>query len=299
MESSLWNTGIAMALYFAPILAMLLIVSAAKRFYQPKDRRNPLSAGLLRPVAHTLREQLDDVNGSLAAALTAITPLPLMLYVESSAQHNVVSLTILAVAALTGTLYFVVWLTRLVRKARDLRLGMDAEMAVGEELNTLMREGFWVFHDVPGDGPFNVDHVLVGPRGVFAVETKGRAKRIRATHDGHKVVFRDGKLEFPGWTETEPLAQARRNAAWLAKWLSSAVGETVQVQPVLAIAGWFIERKSRGDVGVISGKNPEGYFLKVQGFPLTDKQVQQIRHQLDQRCRDVVPRAYSTAPAKG
>ena len=39
-----------------------------------------------------------------------------------------------------------------------------------------MRDGFAVFHDVPGDKAFNVDHVVIGPQGVFAVETKGRGK---------------------------------------------------------------------------------------------------------------------------
>ena len=109
----------------------------------------------------------------------------------------------------------------------------------------------------------------------------------------------NGRLEFPGWTETQPLEQARRNAGWLGKWLSSAIGGSVRAQPVLALPGWYIDRKSRDEVAVINAKSPERYFTKAGGAELTDKQVQQIRHQLDFRCRDVPARAYIDKQATG
>jgi hypothetical protein len=39
----------------------------------------------------------------------------------------------------------------------NLRTGYDAELAVGQELDRLMRQGTIVFHDFPADG-FNLDH---------------------------------------------------------------------------------------------------------------------------------------------
>jgi hypothetical protein len=45
------------------------------------------------------------------------------------------------------------------REDDNLRAGYDAELAVGQELDKLMREGAWVFHDVPGEN-FNIDHVV-------------------------------------------------------------------------------------------------------------------------------------------
>ena len=42
-------------------------------------------------------------------------------------------------------------------------------------LEDLRAQGYAVFHDIPGDG-FNVDHALIGPAGIFAIETKTRAK---------------------------------------------------------------------------------------------------------------------------
>ena len=75
-------------------------------------------------------------------------------------------------------LIFAGWkLHALMRRYRTLKLGYEAEAAAAEELNRLMRHGYWVFHDVPGDKAFNIDHVVVGPNGVFGVETKGARSR--------------------------------------------------------------------------------------------------------------------------
>jgi hypothetical protein len=184
-------------------------------------------------------------------------------------------------------------IVRLVERARNLRLGLEAETAVGEELNLLMKQGFSVFHDIPGDKAFNVDHVVVGPNGVFAIETKGRAKLAgKGDKSAYSIELRDERLHFPDWVGREPLDQATRNADWLRKWLSSAVGEPISVKPVLVFPGWMVERKGKSDVAVISGKECLGYFPKAKVATLSPKQMQQIAHQLDARCRDVEPTTY-------
>ena len=282
------HEAIAMALYLGPMGLIIGLVKLARSLSQPKDRRNPLTRDLLREPGHTVRAELDDVRSDLVGMMAATSPLPLFAYVELQGQHwQTTWVVVFGVAVLAGFIYLVRSIFRLVKRARELHLGLDAEVAVGQELTTLMSEGFWVFHDVKGEGPFNVDHVVVGKHGVFAVETKGRAKRIREGGDGHRVTVKDGRLEFPGWVETKPLEQAKRSAVWLGKWLSSAIGEPVSVTPVLALPGWYIERRSRSDVAVINGKSPQGYFKNSGATAITEKQVLQIKHQLDARCRDV------------
>lgn len=281
-----------MALYLGPMGLIIGLVKLARRMYRPKDRRSPLTRELLREPGHTVRAQLDDVQSDLVAMMAATTPLPLFAYVELQGQQwQATWVVVFGIAVVVGLVYVVRSIFQLVKRSRRLRLGLDAEMAVGQELTTLMPEGFWVYHDVKADGPFNVDHVVVGKHGVFAIETKGRAKRIREDGEGHRVTVRDGRLEFPGWVETKPLEQARRSAAWLGKWLSSAIGEPVSVTPVLALPGWYIERRSRSDVAVINGKGAAGYFKNSGATTITEKQIMQIKHQLDARCRDVAVRA--------
>lgn len=158
-----------------------------------------------------------------------------------------------------------------------------------------MREGYFVFHDVHLNNSaddYNIDHVVIGASGVFAVETKGRSKLVQK---GGKVEFKvkyDGtQLIFPNKVEIEPIEQAKRQAISLQKWLSAAVGESVEVKPVLAIPGWFTE--GRGEVAIINGKNSAGYFNGARGQKLSDKLIIQIAHQLEQCSRNVKPQAYS------
>ncbi len=65
---------------------------------------------------------------------------------------------------------------RLIRdynSRRIKRLAYDGEVAVGQELQYLTDHV--AFHDFQA-GTFNIDHILVGASGVYAVETKARSK---------------------------------------------------------------------------------------------------------------------------
>jgi hypothetical protein len=172
----------------------------------------------------------------------------------------------------------------------NLRAGFVAELAVGQELDQLMRQGAVVFHDIPAD-KFNIDHVVISSEGVFAVETKGFTKPKQGRGKADATVVFDGKvLKFPTWTTKDPLDQADRQAAWLAKWLASAVGSAVRVLPVVALPGWFVERTGRGDVRVFNGKELAGLLKSRGAQPLSAQDVQRVAHQVEQRCRTVVPR---------
>jgi hypothetical protein len=177
-----------------------------------------------------------------------------------------------------------------------LRLAHDAELAVGQELNHLMSQGYQVYHDFPAP-KFNIDHILVGPAGVFAVETKARTKRMTGNGKGDAEVIYDGQcLKFPGWVEKRPLDQAADQASWLRKWLSSAVGESVDVRAVVTLPGWCVKRSSPQGILVINPKNFRTFLTRSRNKTLSDSMIQRIAHQLEQRCRDVEPKAYPTEP---
>lgn len=56
---------------------------------------------------------------------------------------------------------------------RSWRIGAVGEGRVGAELERLVRRGFRVLHSVPvGQRDSDIDHVVVGPPGVFTVNTK-------------------------------------------------------------------------------------------------------------------------------
>ncbi|BCM24156.1 hypothetical protein ZMTM_04150 [Methyloradius palustris] len=264
-------------------------------------RRNPITRDLLRSPGESLRIELDDVSVDLMLNM-AVTPLiPLILY--SGYLSNVVfgnikwgdlfSIVFYTLVGLGATLYSGRKMYQLANKKNKLSLGLDAELAVAQELNLLAHHSYWVFHDIPAEG-FNIDHVLVGPSGIYAIETKGRAKPIMKDGKADWNVNYDGKtLNFPGWQETKPIEQAQRQAKWLQQYLSGAVGESVSVIPGLALPGWFIKRTGRNGITVFNGKNAAQILFKTNSNLLPDKLIKQIAHQLDHRCRTVKPLALS------
>ena len=194
----------------------------------------------------------------------------------------------------SGFMSFFTWkLIKLLKKRNHLILGLDCERAVGQELNQLMQDGYRVFHDFPAEN-FNIDHVVIGATGVFAVETKGRAKPLK----GDVNIIYDGEgLQFPTHYERGPFEQVKRQADWLGKWLTSAVGAQVAVRPVLVFPGWFIERKKPGLL-IYNGKNPQSVY-KIKGeSTLSAEMIQRISHQVEQKCRDVEAVAYRKVKLK-
>ncbi|MDD5201071.1 MAG: nuclease-related domain-containing protein [Terrimicrobiaceae bacterium] len=173
---------------------------------------------------------------------------------------------------------------RVLSELRDYRLGFEGERDAGGHLDELMRDGFEVFHDVPFDN-FNIDHVLVGPRGVYSVETKTRRKS-RNTSAGFewRVFFTGDALEFSWGKDRFGLEQAARNAQTLQQWIYQSTREKVPVQPVLMLPGWMVERRARGSVTVINPKEARGLFGKAAPS-ISLETVGRIAFQLRQKSR--------------
>jgi len=126
---------------------------------------------------------------------------------------------------------------RVKREARIIRLGQQGELVVGQSLEELRAHGYQVFHDIPGDG-HNIDHVLVGPGGLFVIETKTRRKPggdARVTYDGiHLRVC--GQIP-----DRDPIAQTKAAAQEMKRIIRDGLGLDIQVRPVLVYPGWFID----------------------------------------------------------
>jgi hypothetical protein len=164
-------------------------------------------------------------------------------------------------------------------------------MAVAEELNKLMFNGYHVYDDFPAE-KFNIDHILIGPGGVFAVETKTRSKRNADRGKSSAEVTYDGKrLTFPKGYDVKTLMQAEAQASWLAKWLSSSVGEKVGVEPIVTLPGWYVKRIKPEGIRVLNPKKEiREYITSRQKAVLSDAMITRIVHQVDQRCRNIEPK---------
>lgn len=125
-----------------------------------------------------------------------------------------------AVVAATALLW-----RRGLRRVESYFKGARGEERVAGVLAALP-DAWHVFHDFAA-GRHHVDHVLVGPTGVYAVETKNW--RGRVTVERGEVIV-DGVL-----ADRAPLAQAARQADAVKAALKAA-GWTGEVAPVLCLA---------------------------------------------------------------
>lgn len=263
--------------------------------HQRSTRRNPLTCQMLRAPGESITHRIEKINEDVDVYLMATFFFPLVCYAVYTTQlifaDKQTSPLIFIIMGFAGLLFFGFRLIKFIKQRHNEYLGLDCERAVGQELNQLMLEGCRVYHDYFADG-FNIDHIVIGKNGVFAIETKGRAKKTTGNNrEDAKVVYDGHALRFPSWTETEPIEQAKRQAVWLSDWLTKAVGEKIPVTPALALAGWYVERKQKGII-IFNGKNPS-FIPKMQTeSSFSPEMIQRIAHQVEQRCRDVVPLAY-------
>jgi hypothetical protein len=130
--------------------------------------------------------------------------------------------------AIVATVVSAVVFFNLFKQFHNLNRGERGEIYVAELLDELRAFGYRVIPDITRDG-FNIDHVVVGPAGVFVVETKYRG--------GYGVIeFRNGEGLFVGGRkeEKDPLAQARGNAHEINRMIKEDCGVYQWVKPFVA-----------------------------------------------------------------
>ena len=122
-------------------------------------------------------------------------------------------------------------------------MGLRGERIVGEVLDGLRAKGYRVFHDIEEDG-YNIDHVIVGPAGVFAIETKTRAKpsgrQAKIVYDGHRVLVNG--IE----PDRDPVGQAKAASRRVRGIIKEMTGKDVFVNPVVLYPGWWVDPPPRG-----------------------------------------------------
>lgn len=271
------------------MLVLFGFVLWERRRRQARHERPPVREKLLRPAGHSLSRQIEELWDSFSTFAIAAGGFSVAFTIMSrsagkeSTAGLLVILTVMGLCAAVCTV--IAW--RKYVAIKQLRLGLLGEQVMAEHLQGLWADGCRVFHDVPGDGQWNLDHVVVGPPGVYAIETKCRTKKpSRNDLRDQDAVFDGAVIQFPWCKDAEAAGQARRNAKWLAGMLSKAIGEPVSVQPVVALPGWFVTLKMVSDVKVLSGDFVAN-FIATEKPKLSDKVIKQIAHELEQRCRDV------------
>lgn len=285
--------SVFMLFCFVPALLVLYIFR-----YQIRKKKSPLNIELLRSPGEALRNQIDKCNSDILEYFMYLVILPILMYTFTITQYSFfnrklgITYFILLGLFLLGAIFFLIKkLYKIFKQRNSLRVGYECELAVGQGLQVLAKYGFNIFHDFPAQKNFNIDHIAVGPQGVFAIETKGRAKFQKTENDNWKLEFDGEKLFFPGWIETKPISQAIRQARWLQTWIESSTGDKHYVTPVLAIPGWFIRQTKASELRITNGKSFD--FLAKNKVVLSEKQLMVISFQIEKMCRTVEVKSYN------
>ena len=163
------------------------------------------------------------------------------LHVSGKVQPNIWCGVVLAAST---TVYFGYKVYRYRRKLRAYRKGEEGERIVAQAIEQdLIPLGYVAFHDIPleKDGRrFNIDHLLVGPNGIFAIETKYYTKpakgRSEVRYDGKRILWNDEVHR-----NRDEIAQAMNNARSARTLIAELTGMNVFVHPVLCAVGWFVK----------------------------------------------------------
>jgi hypothetical protein len=155
----------------------------------------------------------------------------------------------LAVAALVG------WRLRFrpSEAARTWQRGAHGERRTARLLDRLTRDGFVVFHDlaVPGKTSANVDHLLIGPSGVFVIDSKQWTGSVHQSADGL------------AWHNHYRLDRTIDTVRWEAETVGHVLG--TRIHPLLCVHGAHVQGgglHAQGGVAIV----PAHLLRSVLGY---------------------------------
>jgi Nuclease-related domain len=156
---------------------------------------------------------------------------------------------------------------RVSQDARNWQRGARGEQRTARQLARLTRHGWVVFHDlaVP-DSRANADHLIIGPAGVFLVDSK--------SWRGHLAFAPDGTL----WHGSYPLTATLATIGFEAQAITDALAVPgLAIEPLLVVHGSTIPwgEQYLGGVAVLPAERLVATLLALPPL-LTDQQVTRL-----------------------
>lgn len=253
---------------------------------QNKNKMNsPIKTPPLRYPGQSLQEELYDIMyDGIIPRISCIVLVFLVafydlarLYFNTPPQPLFLFLVGLAISA-----YYFKELRSLGARFQNVKTGRDGERAVGQSLEELREKGYKVYHDLI-DAGFNIDHILVGPGGVFMIETKTR----NISNEDINVLFNGTEIVINGYSDKKPLIQAKNQAVWLERFIADAAKTEVKVKPVLIYAGKrFVKQMTQNtDIWVLNIKALPTYLANAK-VSLDAEQIKLISSHIESYIRN-------------
>jgi hypothetical protein len=250
-----------------------------------KRTRSPLKARALRNPGEYLgqeikRLQIEDIGsyimiGMVFAFLAVFEWLRFLLKWPPQPK-------LFTVSALLVCFFAWIKVRQIRRRVRILRQAEEGEKAVGQYLEPLREKGYKVLHDIVA-GSFNLDHVLIGPSGVYVIETK----TISKPNGREGVVEYDGeKVTVAGFSpDRDPIIQAKAESQWLEDFIKESTGKSFRVRSVVLYPGWFVNKQPKGsEVWVLNPKALPA-FLENERSTMSPEDVNLVSYHLSRYVR--------------
>lgn len=267
------------------VLVSAALIYSVKR-QRKKNKYSPFTEKLLRSPGYSLGKQFDDLLLDFLPYYLLVTFSPIFYFLSFKSLAGTAYWLLLAIVVVAMA-FGLVKLFILFSDAQKLRLGLDGEIYTGQELNFLMRNGAWVYHDIPYQYG-NIDHVVVSTGGVFVVETK--AVRKPSDQDGKRLskAYSIGdKIHFPHLVTTAPVKQAKHHAAYLQNFLYRMTGKNYPVTAVVALPGWYASAGSKNDWLLINPKRGGGLKYFVDKKVLSEEEAGIVANRIESFARSV------------
>jgi len=309
-----WNQLLGMMIGAGATVSIFMTYAWARRRGKvARNERPPQQTKILRPAGYSLHCRIDDLSEKFTSAVmqsvlagttlgflcSSFYPLieGLVLqrftYAQIRAQphfYHIYSCLFLALSILAWMIAAIAKAVQRHGEIRNCRFGLRGEQAVAEALadTSVISAGYITFHDVPGDGAWNIDHVVIGPGGVFVLETKTRPRRTPIREQPDQEVWYDGKnLQFPWCDDRKAVKQAERNAEWVSRFIAGFAPRDMIVQPIIVVPGWYVKANGDWPVKVMNAN----YLVKNLSVfckrRFTTAELQPLIRRFDERCRDL------------
>jgi len=230
-------------------------------------KRSPLREKPLRVPGQSLDEAIQRLREDAllnylfyAAAFVAFAFAEWVRWLTSAPYQPV----LITVAALIVLAYCTFRVRQIFQTIRFLKQGRDGERIVAEILDDLRRRGYATLHDIVA-GDFNIDHVVISPHGIYAVETKTLSKPPQGeiSFQGNDLIAGNNYLG------NEPIRQAEAEAKWLQALLMESTGKKLPVKPVLVFPGWYVQPMPQAIKNEVWVLNPKALVAFMENEPST------------------------------
>lgn len=137
--------------------------------------------------------------------------------------------------------------------------GAEGELRTGQLLEPLEAEGFRILHDrkIPGSRSANIDHIVIGPPGIYVVETKSL---------GGSLQIRDDDVFVAGQRKTAMIDGVKREALAVQTALADEIAARGwMVSPVICVhrADLPVLRSEVAGVRIVSGRDLVTHLRKA------------------------------------